>query len=445
MTDLTLDRARRTAGHERALLGSLMHAGADRDKVLTIVRPDDFSTDAHQTLAAAVRDLWAEGRPIELQIVIDRLRTTGGIGRLAADPRQAENWVADVFVDAGSGGLAEYLAGEVLDASRKRQLAGVARDILADCARPDGPAAELIDRAAARVFALGDRGAAGSRLRTSAEATNAAMTEYDRRARGEELPGVMTGLADLDLQTGGLAFGQLTVLAARPSVGKTAFSHQIARYAAAHGQPVLFASLEQRHVELGTRGIAAQARVCGQTLRTGGRLADDEKRRLPGSLDHLRSLPLTYDDTSAQTALHILGTARALKRKSGLALVVIDYLQLVASDQPKASRNDQLDVITKRVRDMARELNVAVLALSQLSRDCEKQQRRPRLSDLRDSGAIEQHTDAVFILHRAEDDSLALGLDRIEIGIEKQRNGPVGMVEALFDKKYLKFENMARS
>lgn len=444
MTDTALEHMNRSVGHERALLGSLMHAGADRDKILATVRPDDFYTDAHQTLATAVRDLWAEMMPIELQTVLDRLHATGMISRLGQDARQAEIWVADVYADAATGHLADYQAGQVLDSSRRRQLAAAARDILADCANPDGAAAELIDRASARVFALGDRTTAGSRLRTSAEATNAAMSEYDRRLRGEELPGIMTGLVDLDHDTGGLSIGQLTVLAARPSVGKTAFAHQIARYAAANGQRVLFASLEQRHVELGTRGIAAEGRICGQKLRTGRALDRDEQARLPDSVDHLRSLPLTYDDTSAQSALHILGTARALKRKGGLSLVVIDYLQLVASDQPKSSRNDQLDTITKRVRDMARELNVAVLALSQLSRDCEKQQRRPRLSDLRDSGAIEQHTDCVLMLHRKDNEFGRPDLDQIEIGIEKQRNGPVGMVEVLFSKPYLRFENMAR-
>ena len=428
----------RVRANERTLLGALMHGGADLDGILERVRPEDYSSDPHQTLARVIRDLWAAREPVELVTVIDRAKKTGAIQRLGPSDHLAEVWIAELYADAGTSGMAEYHAAEVLDGARKRQLAVAARETLRDALTPDGPAAEMIDRAVGRMSGLAERGLAETRVKSSAEAVNAALDEIDRRARGEVKPGIQTGIPDLDTMTGGLSAGQLVILAARPSVGKTALSIQIARHAAGLGHAVLFASLEQPTMELTTRSLASMAKVCGLTLRLGRNLSAEETQRVSIAADRLRSLPIHYDDTPGQAALHVLSTARRLKRQSGLGLVIVDYLQLLTPDDSRASRNDQLDTATRRVREMARELNVAVLALSQLSRECEKQNRRPRLSDLRDSGALEQHADAVMILHRPERSEGES--DPVELGIEKQRNGPTGLVSLAYRKRVLTFE-----
>jgi replicative DNA helicase len=423
----------RVESSERSLLGGLLQAGADRDRVLERVRPTDFSTDAHQTVARAIRDLWLEQEPIELTTVFNRLERGGSVKNLG---ERAWPWLVDLYV-AGTSALDMY-AEQVLDASRRRQLAELGRQMIRDAAEPDGPAGELIDRASGRLAALADHGRGTSRLVSSAEAINRVLENIDRRARGDMPTGVPTGLEVLDQMTGGLMQGGLTILAARPSVGKTALALQIARNAAMEGFGVLFASLEQNTEELAERKLAAAAKVCSQVLH-GGLYTAEERQRTTAATDPLRSLNLHYDDTPAQSALHVLTEARKLKRQNGLGLVVVDYLQLVGADDPRASRNDQLDVITRRVRDIGKELGVAVLALSQLSRDCEKQNRRPRLSDLRDSGALEQHADAVLMLHRLE--RTGGDVDPVELGVEKQRNGPTGVVNLSYRRRVLTFES----
>lgn len=430
----------RVQGSEESLLGALMRAGADRDLVFARLRPWDFSTDAHQTLARCIWDMAAEREPIELTTVYGRLTKTGAAANLSSASKPAAVWLSEVYEAACISSSIEHETAEVLDAARLRMLGQIGQRMAKEAESPSGPAAEVVSRAMADIAGLADReSAASSHLKTSAEAVNEAMDEIGRRQRGEAVAGISTGLKDIDVLIGGLAFGQLTILAARPSVGKTALALQLARYAAASGHRTLFASLEQASNELAIRSLAATARVCGKALGDGRGLPRPEWDRVIDAADAVRDLPLSFDDTPGQTTMHILATARRLKREGGLAFVIVDYLQLVQPGDTRANRNDQLDVITRHVRELARELNVAVLALSQLSRDCEKQNRRPRLSDLRDSGSLEQHADNVFFLHRQE--RSAGDSDLVEFGVDKQRNGPVGETKLMYQRRTLTFEN----
>jgi replicative DNA helicase len=436
-------RAARLALCERRLLSAAMKVNGDRDRVFPRLRPEDFYADAHRVIARVIFDLWAERKPVDVLAVHDRLDRTGLLVRVTPAPGSAWEWLVDVDGLAASDRFLADDVDEVENASRTRALSLAASETLGECDPPVGSAAELIERAAGRVSALQLAAASTAYVRTSAEATNAALDAINAKITGAYKPGIRTGLADLDAMVSELKPRTLFILAARPSVGKTALAHQIARHAAAAGFPALFSSLEQSEEELATRAIAATARVDGKRLEEGRKLQPDEVGRVMEAVDHLRDIGLRYDfQASSHTAMHIATTARRLQADGGLKLVVVDYLQLVEPDDPKLNRNEQLDRITRRLRQMARELDVAVLALSQLNRDSEKGDRRPKLSDLRESGAIEQHADGVLLLHRP---GIPDGdVDQIELIVAKQRNGPVGLINLAYHRRFLRFENSAR-
>lgn len=430
-------------GAERHVLGAMMRSGLAPTDELARVRPADFSADAHQVLAGIVCGMWAEREPVDLTTVAARATTAGLLKRLGTDDNHALEWLTGIWDDAPTADGARFFLRELREAAKTRALAVLAGELVRRCDDPDGPADEMIGSAVARLMAMADSGRGESRLRSSADVTNAALDAIDRRARGEKATGIKFGLDDVDVMTGGIPAPGMTILAARPSVGKTALALQASRFAAANGHSVLFVSLEQDAEELGTRALAAEARVCGQTLRLGRRLEPAEQRSVQVAANRLRSIRLDYDDTPGATGLQIAAAARKVKRAGGLDLLVVDYLQLVAPHDQRATRNDQLDLIARQIRETARELGCAALTLSQLSRASEQQNRRPRLSDLRDSGALEQHADAVMILHRPERSEG--DVDAVELSIEKQRNGPTGLVNLSYRKRTLTFEGRGLS
>jgi replicative DNA helicase len=276
------------------------------------------------------------------------------------------------------------------------------------------------------------------------------MDRLDARMRGEQTQDAIdTGFSDLDALMGGLHNSELIILAARPSMGKTAFAMNIAEYAAmAVGRPVLFVSLEMSGVELADRLLCSVARVDSHRLRN-GTLANSDKLRLVETASEISKAPLYVDDSPSRTVSEISAAARRIKRRENdLGLIVIDYLQLIEPDNPNDSRQEQVAKIARRLKGLAREAKVPMLCLAQLNRQAEdSRDHRPRLSHLRESGAIEQDADVVMFVHReeyylrGEEQKEHEGL--AEIIISKQRNGPVGDVELRWEKKFTRFQSKA--
>jgi replicative DNA helicase len=259
------------------------------------------------------------------------------------------------------------------------------------------------------------------------------------------ISGVPTGYYDLDDITGGFQPEQLIILAARPSMGKTAIALNICDHAAVTSKvPVLFVSLEMGRVELAERLLCARSKVDGHKLRTGQNLGTREMTLLGKGYDELRSSPMFIDDSSSRTMLQITANARRLKLRQSIGMIVVDYIQLIDSDESRDSRQEQIAKISRRLKTLAREMKLPVVALSQLNRAVEnREDRRPRMADLRESGAIEQDADMILLLHRPEyyDANDQPGI--AEVIVAKNRNGATGTVKLTFLKNFTRFENLA--
>lgn len=415
---------------ESRLLGGLFRWNAAIADVAPVLRPEDFRQDFHGEAYRTILELWECGKPASTVSVADALHREG------KDPGYktlAEWWDAEP-----TGANTVHYAGIIRQASILRRLSYAGAAIKASADNPSGPAEEILEAAEKAIFEVADIGSSAN-VHDFACVVDDATDRIDARAqRGEGLSGIPTGFPDLDKLTSGLQPSELIVLAARPSVGKTALGLQIAAHVAAgHGLPVLFASLEQSRHELAERLLCSYARVDGQNVRR-GMVDRDDAEKIAIARNTLRRAPLHIDDAASQGVLRIAANARRLKLRGGLALVVVDYLQLIRPDDTRAPRQEQVASISRRLKIMARELGVPVLALAQLNRGVEERaQQRPRLSDLRESGALEQDADVVILLHRAESLSANVVIDAI---VAKQRNGPTGDASLCFEKRYMRFE-----
>jgi replicative DNA helicase len=260
--------------------------------------------------------------------------------------------------------------------------------------------------------------------------------------------GVETGFVDFDQMTGGLQKSELIILAARPSMGKTALAMNMAEYAALNGTPVLFVSLEMSAIELGDRLLCSFARVNGNRLRN-GTITHEERRKLVNAAAQISQAPLFIDDAPSRTMTEIAANARRLKRRSGLGVVIVDYLQLIDPDNPRDPRQEQVAKISRRLKGLARELDVPVLCLAQLNRQVEStHSNKPQLSHLRESGAIEQDADVVMFVHREEyymtnEEDREQVRGQADLLIRKQRNGPTGDVKLTWSHEFTRFDNYA--
>jgi len=303
----------------------------------------------------------------------------------------------------------------------------------------------MLSRAEQKIFSILESRNSGD-LSNIADILQEAMVRIDARMKHEHaIGGVETGFSDFDALTGGLHDSELIILAARPSMGKTALALNIAEYAAVTSSvPTLFVSLEMSSVELADRMLCSIAEVNGQRLRN-GTISNDDRRRLVEKAADMSQAPLFVDDSPSRTMTEIAAASRRLKRRNGLGLIVIDYLQLIEPDNAKDPRQEQVAKIARRLKGLARELKVPVLCLAQLNRQAEvAKENRPRLSHLRESGAIEQDADVVMFVHREEyyqtnDEDRARVSGQAEIIIAKQRNGPIGEIKLLWRKDFTRF------
>jgi replicative DNA helicase len=418
---------------ERQVLGALLRDGAVIADVVRLLREDDFRVDAHRRVWSAIIALWDEGKPVDPAGLADLLHRRGWVHDVGGYAFLGQLWE-----EVPTGGHGLYHAERVQAASILRRLEAAGYQIVQWAENPEGPADQVLEAAERLVFDIAVIGQAGSALSLEEIVREAGAHIDALSARDRPLSGLSTGFRDLDEVLAGLQDSELIVLAARPSVGKTALGVGIARNVLLEERrSVFFASLEQSRVELALRLMCAEAGVDGQRLRR-GLLTSLEVERLRDAADTLRRLPLHIDDCSQQSMLRIAANARRLQSRGGLGLVVVDYLQLIDPDNRREPRQEQVAGISRRLKHLARELKVPVLALAQLNRGVEDRAgQRPRLSDLRESGAIEADADVVLLLHRPVDSST------IEVLVAKQRNGPTGEVCLAFRKECMRYEDFA--
>jgi len=428
---------------ERAVLGSILIKPDCCDDVALVVRPDDFADEAHQLLYQHLLELHDGGKRIDATIVLERLRTQGDLERIGGPPMLAETLEA-----VPHAAHATHYAQIVRDKALLRNLIDAGTDILREAYDSVDEPRQLLARAEEKIFAILER-------RSSADAQPIAavledvMVRMDARMKHEHaIGGVETGFTDLDTLCGGLHNSELIILAARPSMGKTAFAMNIAEHVSITAkQPVLFVSLEMACLELADRLLCSAAQVNGHRLRN-GTISQEDRRRLVQKSAEIGTAPLYIDDTPGRTLTEIAAVARRLKRKQGLALVVIDYLQLIEPDNPRDPRQEQVARIARRLKMMSRELDIPVLCLAQLNRQAEaSRDNRPRLNHLRESGAIEQDADVVMFVHREEyyqssEEEKERVKGQAEIIVAKQRNGPTDDVKLLWQQDYTRFVNL---
>lgn len=419
---------------EQALIGGLLLDSGRYDDVADIVTSDDFQHREHRLAFRAIVALCQDGTAADVLTVSDRLEKSGELeaaGGLAYIGMLANNTPSAANV----GSYARLVA----DAALERRLVAAAGQI-AELAKGEDPAREKIDRAQGMLSALADasRGSGPALVR---DVLPAVIDEIDRHHKaGSGIIGLSTGFVDLDEMTSGLQAGDLILIAGRPSMGKSTLSMQMAEHVASAGMTAAVFSLEMSAESLVMRTVASIGRTDFQRLRL-GRLEDHEWANVTDAAVRLSSMALLVDQSPALTAMEIRARARRIKREHGLGLVVVDYIQLMRGEGE--SRNLEVANISAGLKALAKELAVPVIALSQLNRSLQnRNNKRPTLSDLRDSGSLEQDADVILFLYRDEiydEQSSARGTAEVIIG--KQRNGPTGTVRLVFQGHHCRFEN----
>ncbi len=415
------------ADPERVVLGAVFAEPACLAELAPLLRPEEFREWPHQFLWHAMLRLWGDRAPLTVASVGEELRRTGGL----ADVKITS--LHELSQTGGTAGDALWHARLVRDRATLRRLGHLGRRLASEAQSPDGPASGIIERFTRELLDMAaDR--SGAAVRPLADVLQGVIDGIDERTQRQSALGLPSGISALEQYTGGWHGGQLVVVAARPSVGKTAIAAAFALHAARRGAGVLFASLEQSAEELAERLLVADSGVSGTDVRA-GHIDARAAEALSASSRQLSPLPLYISDAAGQSFLQIASAARRMAHRPGLGLLVVDYLQLVEPEDKRANRNEQVALISRQMKQLARELRVPLIALAQLNRQSEaRSDGRPRLSDLRDSGQLEQDADIVILLHRTDKFR-----PELELIVAKQRNGPVGDVVVQFDRERMRF------
>lgn len=429
---------------ERSVLGSILRDNPTFNDVVRIVAADNFYLDAHRKIFLAMRTLYDERQvPVDLVTLAELLRERQQIEDVGGYAYLAELWDA-----APTAANASHYSRIVKDNALIRQLIHSSTEILRDAYDHAQPAEEVLATAERKIFEIAQKSVA-DQTSTLQDALREAWDRIDQRTMQGASPisGVTTGYAELNEITAGLQNSELIVVAARPSVGKTSFALSLARNIGVEGgNPLFFVSLEQSKIELAERLMSAQARVPGFKMRK-GHISSEDMQRLIVAADQLRQAKIYIDDSPGQTMLRIAANSRRLAMREGIKAVMIDYLQLIEPEDRSDPRHEQVAQISRRLKLLARELKLPVIALAQLNRGPEdRTDHRPRLADLRESGSIEQDADVVILLHRPElYDPNTENPGQVELVIGKQRNGPTGVVNLTYLKEFMSFEDFRTS
>lgn len=431
---------------ERALLGALMMNQSAMYEVADVVQVDSFYAGKHRTIFDAMLGLHAKGEPIDVVTVSGKLKER----KLLKDIGGAA-YLSELVSTAASPGSARHYAQVVQSKALLRQLIEAAARMSELGFIEDRDIEEVLDEAQQIVFAVTNTPMLRSFSAIKDELTQAWERLEHLQKNGDAVRGVQTGFKDLDNLLAGFQKSDLIILAARPSMGKTALALDIARQAAVQFKtPVGIFSLEMSSQQLVDRMLSAQSGVNSWRLRTGKIRDDAEFERLQHGMAALSEAPIFIDDKPGSTVLSMRSIARRMKMEKGLGLIIIDYLQLIIPTHTKSgdSMVQQVTEISRALKGMARELDVPVLALSQLSRAVEQRGGRPRLSDLRDSGSIEQDADVVMFIHREDMVGNRTTNEKTgitEVLVEKHRNGPVGKVDLKFDEDKTSFVSLEKT
>ena len=431
---------------EQSVLGGLMLDNTAYDKISDLISESDFYRDEHRRIFRAIQRMLERAKPVDVVTVaetIDAAGETEHTGGLAYLGELAQN-------TPSAANIRRY--GEIVrERAILRQLVTAGDEIASSALNPLGREPKtLLDEAEAKVFAIAE---SGMRHQTGFQHINPLLTqvveriqELHDRDNPSDITGIPTGYNDLDKMTSGLQPGDLVIVAGRPSMGKTSFALNIAEHVAIeYGAPVAVFSMEMGGAQLAMRMLASVGRLDQHRVRT-GKLNDDEWSRLSYALGKIHEKAIYIDETPALNPIDLRARARRLHRQCGkLGLIVIDYLQLMSGSSNGENRATEISEISRSLKGLAKELECPVIALSQLNRSLEQRpNKRPVMSDLRESGAIEQDADVIMFIYRDDvynPDTQEKGAAEIIIG--KQRNGPIGTVRLTFLGEYTRFENYA--
>ena len=422
---------------ERSVLGASMLDERALIEVAEKIKPEDFYKKNHQEIFAAMMQLHRQNAPVDSLTVSEELSKRGVLEMVGG-----RAYVAGLASDVPSIANASEYASIVAEKALLRNLIIVSDDVMSKSYADDTEAEKMLDYAEQQIMDIARKRQSRSVVALSdILLDNMEMINERSKTKGQ-ITGVPTGLTDLDRKTSGLQKSDLIILAARPSMGKTAFALCVAKNAAAKGNKVMIFSLEMSKEQLTQRLLAMEAMVDSDKMRKGDLNTEDWKA-LSKAADSLDKAKLFIDDTPGMPLMEMKNKCRRLKEKEGLDLVIVDYLQLMEMGGRVESRQLEIAALSRQMKQMARELECPVIALSQLSRASEQRKdNRPILSDLRDSGAIEQDADVVLFLYRDEvynPETEKPG--ECEVNVAKQRNGPIGVVEVRWLAPYTKFVN----
>ena len=426
---------------EKSTLGSML---LDREAIPTAVEslePEDFYWSKHGIIYQAICQLFDQGDPVDLVTLSEELREEDKLEDVGG-----ASYITSLVNSVPTAANIKHYAEIVEEKSILRGLIRTANQISKLGYKDEGEVDNLLDKAESLIFEVSEKRS----VKEFSGIKDILMDTFDDleelHENQEDVTGVPTGFRDLDKMTSGFQESDLVIIAARPSMGKTALALNIAQYAAVEEDTsVAIFSLEMAKSQLVQRMLCSEAQVNSHRLRT-GQLRDTDWRRLSQAAGRLGESDIFIDDTPGITAMEMRAKARRIKAEHGLDLILIDYLQLMQGSSSAESRQQEVSKISRSLKGLGRELNVPVVSLSQLSRAVEQRNnKRPQLSDLRASGSIEQDADVVAFIYRDEyynPDTEKKGITEIIVG--KQRNGPVGTVELAFQKEYTKFVDLSK-
>ena len=447
MSDLSINQNEQAREAERAVLGGLMLETHRFDTVIQVIKENDFDGKDHQIIFQSMSELIEENKPLDPLTVSEKLDNKNSLNKVGG-----KDYLIELATSTPSAANLEAYAEIIRQRSITRQLMKANSEISELIQNPQGQdGAALLDKAESMIFALNDETNQNDQSLQSMKdlipSTMDKLHELSNKAGG--LIGSSTGFKDLDNKLQGIQDGDLIVVAGRPSMGKTSLAMNLAENVLlgkdSEGAVLIF-SLEMPGESLTTRMLSGMSKLNQQNVRS-GMLKDNELKLLLQEGERLKNLPLWIDDSSLLSPMELRAKSRRLARQEehGLSLIVVDYLQLMQLPTSSENRVNQISEISRSLKSLAKELNVPVIALSQLNRAVEQRpNKRPIMADLRDSGAIEQDADVILFIYRDEvyNEDSDQG-NKAEIIIGKQRNGPIGTVNLTFLKEYTRFENFS--
>ena len=429
---------------EAALIGGLLLDSENQayDKIADIVSERDFYHRENKKVFKVIQSLSEESKITDLLTVSDYLDSSTEF-----EPKPSIEYLSEIVEStAGNSNITEY-AKIIREKALLRELIQISTEIAQSAYKPEGKSpSELVDIAESHIFEIAERGNRNMIFAEMSDLVKQTYDELDKRSQGGgNITGVSSGFRELDNLTAGLQNGELIIIAGRPSMGKTAFALNIAEHTALADQnPVAIFSMEMSASSLAQRMISSLGRVNAHSIKT-GQLEERDWNRVDGAIQQIKNAPIYIDDTPSLTPIELRARARRIQREKGLSLIVIDYLQLMSVHGNKENRATEISEISRNLKALARELNIPIIALSQLNRSVEQRtDKQPQMSDLRESGAIEQDADLIAFIYREEvydpdTDKKGVAL----INVAKQRNGSIGQFNLTFLGRYTKFENWA--